>query len=97
MAVMVLALSCMPCMDAAYAMNNGKQEAKISNSTIPKEHKDSDNCPPFCACNCCAGFAYAITAYNSANIVLSVVQKAIGHLSADISEISLPIWEPPKI
>lgn len=94
---MVLALSCMPCMDDAYAMNNGKAKAEVSKSATPQEHNDTDNCSPFCACNCCAGFTFLFAPYKTKFPVLLSAEKFAYHLPAKITNVALPIWQPPQL
>ncbi len=97
MALIVLALSCMPCMDEASAMSNDKAKAQISKSNSPEEHNDIDNCSPFCACNCCSGFTFVITTHQIENPILPSSEKASSFLPAEIINISLPIWQPPQL
>jgi hypothetical protein len=97
MAVMVLALNGMPCMDDACIMTNGKVETKVSKSSIPKEHNNSDNCSPFCTCNCCTGFTF-LFARCKVNLPFFLTEKQFAyHLPAKVSNIALPVWQPPKL
>ncbi|NNV57800.1 DUF6660 family protein [Limnovirga soli] len=97
LAVMVFALSCVPCMDGAFTANDNKAKAEISKSSEQKNHTDADNCSPFCACNCCTGFTLAFNTYKLVHPVLNEVDKASIHLPAKITSIALPIWQPPQL
>jgi hypothetical protein len=97
MAFLVLALSIMPCADAAAFAGDGKIKSELTKTPQKKDHPQQDDCSPFCQCNCCAGFSiHHITSVialippysNSANTV---------HLPAAVRSISLPIWQPPQL
>jgi len=99
MAVIVLALSCIPCMDSAYAMTNNA--ARIENSTSKnrqeQQHKGNDACSPFCTCNCCAGFAFSPFLIKVQPIVHIAAKKYSSYLSSSAIAISLPVWQPPQL
>jgi hypothetical protein len=99
MAVIVLALSCIPCMDGAYAMTNNA--ATIENSTSKnrqeQQHKGNDACSPFCTCNCCAGFAFSPFSIKVQSIVHVAAKKYSSYLSSSAIAISLPVWQPPQL
>ncbi|WP_460556884.1 DUF6660 family protein [Ferruginibacter profundus] len=98
MALMVLVLSCVPCMDGAFAMKNGNIKAEISKSTgNHNEHNDSDNCSPFCTCNCCTGFTFSINTFQAGTTVFYAAKTIAFHLPSEISNIALPIWQPPQL
>ena len=96
MAVLVLVLSCMPCTDGAYA-NDHKASTTFSTPQNLPEDSDSDDCSPFCTCNCCAGFAIISYSYQIGCLYFPSVEKNAVHLPVCISEISLPIWQPPQL
>ena len=93
---MVLVLSCMPCMDEVDAAES-KTTIEISTTTNQQEHSDEDNCSPFCTCSCCASCVFISHSVLLTQIILSATEKKADHLPAAISEISLPVWQPPKL
>lgn len=94
---MVLALSFMPCMDDAYAMNSKNAKCLISKSGQPQGHNQTDACSPFCACNCCTGFTLQFSPYQTDNTILFSTEKTAFHLPSKISDIALPVWQPPQL
>ena len=97
MGIILLAASCYPCTDDSYTMKNGK--AKIENAKAPsqKDKDHNDSCPPFCICTCCSGFSisHALTSINIPEINSSGILSPF--LPATTVNISLPVWEPPRI
>jgi len=96
MAILVLALSVMPCADNDTLQ--GKQGAKteLSKTAKQKDNPIQDDCSPFCHCACCAGF--------SINHTVAVLSKATAYaeshktsfLPSEVIEIVSPIWQPPR-
>lgn len=96
MASLVLWLSCVPCSEAAYTAN-AKAKAEISKFNNQQEHNDTDNCSPFCTCNCCFGFTLAFFSCQIENPIFPADVKTLAYLPAKISEIALPVWQPPQL
>jgi hypothetical protein len=95
MAVIVLALSAMPCTDAkAFHKQSAKTElTKESKQQVPF----TDDCSPFCQCNCCA------SAFVNHHItVLPVItqiflqQKSYFTITKPV-QVFLPVWQPPQL
>ena len=97
MAALVLVLSCMPCTDEAFGMNNNKATTTFSKTQNQQEDNHSDDCSPFCTCNCCAGFTIISNSYQIGYVFFPSVEKNAVHLPVSLSEISLPIWQPPQL
>lgn len=97
MAVLVLVLSCMPCTDGAYGLNDPKANSAFSTSQNQQEESHPDDCSPFCTCNCCASFAIISYYYQIGSLHITSVEKKAVHLPVSLSEISLPIWQPPQL
>lgn len=97
MAVMVLALSVMPCADDANAANSSKAKMELTKSTHQKDSPQNEACSPFCQCSCCTGFTInhfvatinVIPQYNT-NPISSF-------LPSDVREVALPVWQPPQL
>jgi hypothetical protein len=87
----------MPCTDGAYGINDHKANITFSQSQDQQEDSHTDECSPFCACNCCAGFAIISYSYQIGLLYFPSIEKNTAHLPVCISEISLPIWQPPQL
>jgi len=94
MAVIVLALSCIPCCDVSATCERSKMEIKGSQDN---ETQQGDVCSPFCACTCCAGFSinYKVPGIQSLPKLLDI-NYSPSYFSALI-KIALPIWQPPQL
>ena len=97
LAVIVFTLSCIPCMDGAYALGNGKAEIKNSKSENQQQHKETDACSPFCTCNCCAGFTFLLSSIKVQPIVHVSEKIYSSYFSSSATAISLAIWQPPQL
>ena len=97
MACIILALSCMPCMDGTYDMNMGKTNTAISQSHNLTGDNCTDNCSPFCACNCCPGFVFTFETIKIDHINISAAEILAAYLPINISAIALPVWQPPQL
>lgn len=98
MACIVLLLSVMPCMDNGNETNANKAKAEFSKSNNKQpQHPDTDNCSPFCSCNCCAGITYFPATYQAMHLVFPSAEKATALISAKASKIALPVWQPPQL
>lgn len=98
LAFIVLALSCMPCADSAYAMGASRQTT--TNVKVPKQDTNSehkDDCSPFCQCTCCAGFLVSTVFSTFKSLPFQSEKHFASFLPADIIEMSLPIWQPPQL
>jgi len=95
MGIIVLAVSCMPCLGGAFCIKNEKAKIEVSKSG---SHQDKeDNCSPFCICNCCAGF-FINHSFTSINILqINNCRNFVSYLPENITKISLPVWEPPRL
>ena len=97
MALMVLMLSFTSCVDGTYAMNKEKEHIEASKTQTPVDEDCNDNCSPFCTGNCCPGFAFSFESLQIAYLLLPSSEKLTAYLPADISEITLPVWQPPQL
>ena len=97
LAMIVLALSCMPCRDNSFALKMGKSKIGLAKNHTDQDKDGTDACSPFFQCSCCAGF--------SVNHQLAEVSKPLPfhctqyntHYIVSIIEISLPVWQPPQL
>src|SRR6476659_4138475 len=93
MAVIVLALSYIPCSDVISICEKSKMEIRAQHN----ETQQDDICSPFCTCTCCAGFSinYNVPAIESLPKLLNV-NYSPSYFSALI-KIALPVWQPPQL
>lgn len=101
LAILVLILSCIPCADMDGIPLVSSSTHLTAKSNLPSQqdnHKDGDLCSPFCHCACCAGFSII---YNPVaipqRIQIALRPVYTEFVSADVIEISLPIWQPPQL
>ena len=97
MAVIVLMLSCIQCMDSANDMGNSKANTVISKSGNSQDHTNTEDCSPFCSCNCCVGFTLAFTDIKAEPAIHASAKFYASHLPSSVIKISLPIWQPPQL
>ena len=97
MAFLVLGLSCLPCTDDVLALNAGKTKTKIINQHSHDKQDHNDACSPFCQCACCPGFSvnHSFSSVNVPDIVCC--KNFASYLPENIIEVSLPVWEPPRM
>ena len=94
MALLVLTLSCMPCADEALP---GEKANTALSKACSNSDDHTDDCSPFCTCNCCAGFTINVSFLQITGSISTVVAKNKIHLPERISNVSLPIWQPPQL
>ncbi len=104
LAVLILVLSCLPCADMHdvsmldHNLGLNYTESAKPNSDLHQDKQERDLCSPFCHCSCC-------TVYYVINLPITVprvsVQKVLqtytSHITAEVFEISLPVWQPPQL
>lgn len=98
MAFLVLALSVLPCADAAGKMSDKSIQSSVVVNTGDQENQDhKDACTPFCHCTCCAStsinhfFAVESSLVDFENLLYS------SYLPENLFDFSPPIWQPPQL
>jgi len=93
-AIWILALNFLPCADS-FAISGEKAKTELTTQHQGDDHNDT--CSPFCHCACCAGFSinHAISSLSSSPLIAS--KNFYSYLPDNLIEISLPIWQPPKL
>lgn len=97
MSVWLLILSCLPCGDSREYNDRGA--TAISAKTDHQQRKQGiEHCTPFCSCSCCSiSLSYPnILTYTIAN-KLFTTKKYSAYSTPFCKEVSLAIWQPPKI
>lgn len=97
MAIIVLAVSCMPCMDSGFVVKAGKNMTELTKSHSQPDNNPSDNCSPFCICSCCAGFSIQYSIIEAGVILPEYNARFSSRYIASVINISLPIWQPPQL
>ena len=93
--IIILAAYVVPCSDATVMEDNTSYESV--EKTAGHHQNEVDGCSPFCSCTCCsfptvAQSLFHITFYSPFSpLVFNEYSQG------DFIEISLPIWQPPKI
>jgi hypothetical protein len=97
LAFMVLALSCMPCNDDECAMEAGKNKTEFAKQTPGQDKDHTEDCSPFCHCSCCAGFSINHGMATGNLLPVICANNFSSYLPENLIEISIPVWQPPKI
>jgi len=95
LAIYMLALVVMPCMDTCDSQHHNT----ITTIQSAQEHHEAENdiCSPFCSCNCCASFI-VISSVVSITTFFPPTDKDFPIYDAPFySSISADHWQPPKI
>jgi hypothetical protein len=94
--VYLVLLTVKPCIDAP--IENKLHKIEIAGQeTNNHEHGNSDNCSPFCTCNCCATsvimqeYAVQLTCFSFTGKQYFPVSYGF------VSDPSVSIWQPPKV
>ena len=97
MAVLVMALSVMPCADGTVAMNKSEIKTEISKAVHSHDVPNHDICSPFCHCACCAAVTVIpfISIINIQPAISSRTKTAF--LPSEVIDITLPVWQPPQL
>jgi hypothetical protein len=95
MAVLFLALSCLPCADGAVIRGKAKTELIAISDQQDDEHEDA--CSPFCQCACCAGLSISHSILGITYKIHYYDKTYTSFSHSEIIEISLPIWQPPQL
>ena len=97
MAIVVLMLSGVHCMDSAPISNASDTKANIAKSTSSQEHSNADSCSPFCTCSCCSSCTHVITHIKVGPVIIAAQKLQTVDLPSSIIKVSLPIWQPPQL
>lgn len=96
MATMVLLLSVRPCNDRPVP-ENGDTYAKIIKSHSHQDSDNSDLCSPFCCCSCCCSVSVTKIIATQETPVADIPAFYQSLYTGSLSEIALPIWQPPQL
>lgn len=91
----ILVLTAIPCIDVP--QDNTLHKTELSTKTSDNQQNRTDNCSPFWPCNCCVipivskGCTLSFNCFSYSQTHFAPYQS--GHFS----NLSLAIWQPPKI
>ena len=92
----LIILTAIPCIDRYYEVNSA-HKTELSQENQDTNHSDSDNCSPFCTCNCCAT-AVVFPTQAVKLMCFPFQEKQYFPISyIFISDPLASIWQPPKI
>lgn len=89
----VLVLTAIPCVDVP--KDNSVQKIELSNTTSDHHHSDTDQCSPFCTCQCCqANFCIPNTAVT---FTADIIEISYNECSSSFQSLELfDFLIPPK-
>ena len=96
LSIVVLSQSFIACADTGTHENSSQVLYELSNAA-DNHGSQEDECPPFCQCNCCAGFTVNHTIATYSNPFLTHVVVQCKHGAEPLITLALPIWQPPKL
>ncbi|RYY61560.1 MAG: hypothetical protein EOO05_05975 [Chitinophagaceae bacterium] len=98
MAFITMGLSNLPCNDCSSEQPESSAVAGIDNTCAGRDHDaHEDLCSPFCHCSCCAGSSISQVHFIESTAGVRTKPVFVSFLPASISEVSLPVWQPPQV
>jgi len=93
----LLLLTAIPCIDGLYEDISMHQTELTQERQDSHHHSDSDNCSPFCTCNCCATAVVFQPQIVQLTCFPFSENQYFPVTSVFISDPLASIWQPPKI
>jgi hypothetical protein len=93
-AVIILIVSCIPCADAKALTVSKDAPVNIIKDSGQESHQ-SDQCPPFCTCNCCCGFSINHFIQIELSLEIQYHQIYPPFSSSAMSSMVYSVWHPP--
>jgi len=91
----ILVLTAIPCIDIP--QDNSWQKIEQTQNTNNNHQNNRDNCSPFCPCNCCIPPIISQIYTLQFNDFPYSQEHFAEYKSSYFSNISLAIWQPPKL
>ena len=92
--MVVLVLNFVPCADLH---EDSKAETSFAIADHHNDTSTADNCTPFCHCSCCAS-TVVVKIFATPSVPFNITFPSyILHFEGDAKDVSLPIFQPPKI
>lgn len=93
--LMILAQSAMPCGDDAALLKPASVSYQAAYNSISSDHKD--DCSPFCVCVCCSTPSVQQKESPISLVFFSFHPDYPSERSEKFIDVSLPVWQPPKL
>jgi len=97
MMLIIFVVSLAPCKDLSAGSGHGKATAQIIQDDHHEHEDGSDDCPPFCACSCCAAYGYPKSNIGSPQAASVFAPIHADRYTGSLFSVSLPIWQPPQL
>ncbi|MET0466377.1 MAG: DUF6660 family protein [Chitinophagaceae bacterium] len=97
MTMIIFAVSLAPCKDLSAGLKDSKASAQIVQDDHHEHEDGSDDCPPFCACSCCAAHGYPKSGISSPQGIPPFAPAYADRYTGSLISISLPVWQPPQL
>ncbi|TPE46201.1 DUF6660 family protein [Pontibacter mangrovi] len=97
-AMLILALSCLPCMDGSAAFAEGHATTVQADEHHRDDAQDEDMCTPLCECHCCGGIKVAFHApFMPVPQVVQLTASPGAYVARSAANPSFPFWHPPRV
>jgi hypothetical protein len=97
MTMIFFTVSLAPCKDLSVGSKYGKATIQIVQDDHHEHEDGSDDCPPFCACSCCAAYGYPKSNIGTPQGTSVFIPSYADHYTGSLISVSLPIWQPPQL
>ncbi|MCD0464792.1 DUF6660 family protein [Flavobacterium sp. ENC] len=100
LSVYLIVLSSLPCADSLQSDSIAHTNEMVSQTESTSHDKESDLCPPFCTCNCCAAQVLNTTpviAWSFDESTPLIKKPLSSYHSVFTSNFYGSIWQPPQI
>ncbi len=98
LALLIIILSCLPCADIDAMPTSKPITEKVQVPAQDHKHNEKDLCSPFCHCSCCSTYSVVnVPIHLPEKVEFSITPIYTSILSDEVIEISLPIWQPPRL
>lgn len=95
-AIVMLVVSCIPCADSKASLR--KEMAKtVMMASTGESNSFTDICPPFCQCNCCAGFASGISLPAAKPPFIQHTKPYPVIPVMPVAKMAYAVWQPPRL
>ena len=95
LSIYILTLTAIPCIDLP--ADNILQKIELSQSSRDNHQNETDNCSPFCTCDCCVAPVLPQNTIFEFSFVDFLKYNFSEYTSVLISSLFVSIWQPPKL
>ena len=95
-AIYFLTLAIIPCGNKECSDNGKKSTVLVQSNSCQDTNHEDEVCSPLCMCHCCGGVTLVCDIINN-TIVLNSTELNSLYSPHNISEVSISIWQPPKV